>query len=142
MPKKLRILIVDDETERRATLARYIGSSATVVECESAGGAIGLLRRDCGAVYCGIMLDYDLGGRKGASGGPFLSGEDVADALCQYIDRSVRVFIHSNAKSHTPALANRLRQAGFEVERVSFDDTTESIVREWVDEIVEALVGD
>lgn len=141
MQKKLRVLIVDDNAERRAALARYVGPSATIVECDTAGGAMGLLRRDRGAVYGGIMLDYDLGDRKGAGGGPFLSGEDVADALCDYMDRTVLIFVHSNSKTHTPALASRLRQAGFTVERVAFDDITEKIIREWVDEVTEAADG-
>lgn len=55
-----RILIVEDDDERVAKFRSWLPETMRIVHARSAGSAIGILQRDKGRVYAGIMLDHDL----------------------------------------------------------------------------------
>jgi hypothetical protein len=61
----------------------------------SAGKAMGLLARDRGNVYAGILLDHDLQQQTAASSDLHLSGEQVAEAVIQYDEKHITIVIHS-----------------------------------------------
>ena len=56
----LRILIVEDDPERARRLQSWLLQDARTVVVASAGRTLGVLHRDRGSVYAGILLDHDL----------------------------------------------------------------------------------
>jgi CheY-like chemotaxis protein len=131
----LRILLVDDERERQERLISWLPLGFRAVAADTAGRAIGIIRRDAGEVYAAILLDYDLGGRGAHSSSAVLCGEDVAGAISEFVSRRTRVLIHSNDRIHTPGLVRMLESAGFEVWRRPIAELTERELAEWLAEV-------
>ena len=55
-----RILIVEDDSDRLREIKSWMPPDVFVSNVTDAGAAIGLIKRDRGRVYAGIMLDHDL----------------------------------------------------------------------------------
>lgn len=61
IPKPVfRTLIVEDDPERANILQDWLPDNVRPVVVTSAGKAMGVLARDRGNVYAGILLDHDL----------------------------------------------------------------------------------
>ena len=69
-----RILIIEDDQERIKRLLSWMPADVRTVVTTSAGKAIGLLKRDRGNVYAGILLDHDLQEQVAAENDRYLSG--------------------------------------------------------------------
>jgi hypothetical protein len=65
-------------------------SWAKLVWAQSAGAALGVVRRDTGRVYGGVLLDHDLEQRAKTVDDESLSGTDVALALVQHFSTDCR----------------------------------------------------
>jgi len=95
--RKLRVLMVEDNQDRVdncKVIAR--NCRCNIVWAKSAGMAIGMLRRDSGRVYDGIMIDHDLQDQKITSNDGNFNGKDVAMAVIRYVDKDVPIFVHSS----------------------------------------------
>jgi hypothetical protein len=73
-----RILIIEDDANREARLKSWLPAEVRAVVATSPGKAIGILRRDSGVVYAGIVLDFDLQLRRATASDLHLSGHHVA----------------------------------------------------------------
>jgi CheY-like chemotaxis protein len=134
----LRILLVEDNAEREQLLRSWLPPDIKVVVVTSAGKAIGILRRDPGTVYAGVMLDHDLQERRAAEVDKRLSGQDVVDAMLQYLSRVSPVLIHSMNERQSKMMAWRLQQAGFDVTKIPMDRLTKDVFNRWIEDVQEA----
>jgi CheY-like chemotaxis protein len=134
----LRILIVEDDSRREQRLRSWLPTDVKTVVAPTAGTAIGILRHDPGRVYAGILLDHDLQDRRRAESDKWLSGQDVVEAIVQYMDRQVPILVHSVNAVGRQAMATRLRRAGFEVVIKPMTELTKADLDAWLDEIREA----
>ena len=95
-PKPIfRILIVEDDPERIAQIRSLIPTDIKIVVASSAGKAIGILERDRGNVYAGIMLDYNLERQPATEMDLELTGQHVVDAIIRNVNTGVPILIHS-----------------------------------------------
>lgn len=129
-----RILIVEDDPERAKILQRWLPKDARSVLVTSAGKAIGLLVRDRGRVYAGILLDHDLQLQTATETDIYLSGEQVVDAVIRYVDKDVPVLVHSVNAQRAPVMVKKLEVAGFWVTRIPMDQLTKEEFLEWVED--------
>ena len=123
----LKILVVEDNDDRIAGLQRWAktakrrsGCEFQIVWTKAAGSAIGLLKRDRGRVYAGIMLDHDLYQQKLTLVDDLFNGKDVVDAVIEYVDKDVPIFVHSANTTEGPKMAKKLIGAGFAVEKRAY----------------------
>jgi hypothetical protein len=107
---------------------------AKLVWAQSAGGAIGLIRRDLGHVYGGVLLDHDLGQRAMTADDESLSGSNVAIALIEHFSIDIPILIHSTNQVQVPRVARQLEEKGFWVTRIPFYDMTKDGFLRWVQE--------
>ena len=61
-----------------------------------------------------------------------MCGQDVAEALIQYIDRDVPVLIHSMNSVGRQAMASRLERAGFAVGVIPMNEMTATHFEAWL----------
>ena len=66
---RLRILVVEDDRGRENRIRAMLPAEVLAVVVNSGGKALGLLERDRGSVYAGILLDHDLQGAATQTGG-------------------------------------------------------------------------
>lgn len=133
-----RILVVEDDPAREQTIRSWLPTDIRPVLATSAGAAIGTLRLDRGAVYAGIMLDHDLQSRRAGGHDEHLCGQDVVEAIVEYVDRDVPILIHSMNSIGRAAMASRLRKAGFSVEVIPMSALTPVELEEWLADVREA----
>ncbi len=133
----MRILIIEDDPDREAKLCSWLPVDIKAVIARSAGTAIGILKRDKGKVYAGIMLDHDLEKRPICETDLRLCGQDVVHLIIGSISRQVPILIHSCNPSEAPVMHKMLEKAGFAVERISMNDLTEESFIEWLDYVRE-----
>ena len=130
-----RILLVEDDPIRAQKLLYWLPEDVKNVWVKSAGRAIGLLKRDCGKVYAGILLDHDLVYQTATKDDEYLSGSDVVDAIIQNIDKTVSILIHSVNERMAPLMEIKLKKAGFrDVLRIPMQYLSEQKLVEWVDD--------
>lgn len=111
------------------------------VVAASAGRAIGILQRDRGSVYAGIMLDHDLQENVVTCDEMDLSGKNVVDVIIKNISKDVPIFVHSMNINQAPAMVERLEKAGFEVTRIPFAHLTQAKLNNWIEEVREIWDG-
>lgn len=111
-------MIIEDDANREARLKSWLPADVRVVMATSAGKAIGILRRDSGAVYAGIVLDFDLQLRRATASDLHLSGRHVVLAIIEYVSRDVQILVHSENTSQRPLMVHSLRLAGFDVTKI------------------------
>ena len=129
-----RILLVEDDPLRAHKLLHWLPEDVKNVWVKSPGAAIGLLKRDCGYVYAGILLDHDLVYQTLTQDDRSLSGSDVVGQIIQNIDRAVSILIHSVNPQKAPEMENRLKKAGFkDVFRIPMQHLSEERLVEWVE---------
>jgi len=136
-----RILIVEDNKMRAGKLLSWLPQSVMAVVAASAGRAIGILQRDRGSVYAGIMLDHDLQENVVTCDEMDLSGKNVVDVIIKNISKDVPIFVHSMNINQAPAMVERLEKAGFEVTRIPFAHLTQAKLNNWIEEVREIWDG-
>ncbi len=129
-----RILLVEDDPDRIRLLKSWLPAYVIPVVVTSAGKAIGLLERDRGRVYAGIMLDHDLQEQLAAVSDRYLSGNDVVNAVIKNVQKDVPIFIHSMNVSQAPLMVNKLESAGFQVTRIPVRDLSNKRLADWVED--------
>lgn len=130
-----RLLIVEDDPDREQILRSWLPADVRVVVAVSAGRALGILRRDQGRVFAGVVLDHDLQERPGSDVDRFLSGRDIVGAMIQFISKDVPILVHSVNVRGSAAMVNRLREAGFDVTKIPMDVLTEETFRSWLQSV-------
>ena len=131
----LRILVVEDDPGRIEKLAEWLPADLRRTIATSAGRAIGVVERDRGRVYAGILLDHDLQHQTASESDRFLSGSDVVDAILKNVSREALVLIHSVNVSQAAVMAARLARAGFDVTQVPMTELTREKLLDWVAEV-------
>lgn len=91
-----------------------------------------------GAFFDGVLIDHDLQLRSLTDVDEMLSGKDVADAVIQYIDNDVPIFVHSANRTEGPKLVARLMAQGFIVEARRFECLEVQEFRAWLSEVADA----
>jgi len=137
----IRILVVDDNEHRITTIRQWTQLPSVEVRitwARTAGLAIGILRRDRGRAFDGIVLDHDLNEQCITDVDHLVNGKDVADAIVQNVDGDVPILIDSGNRTEGPKLAARLLGCGFDVEYVPFEELRHSDLRAWLKGVVEA----
>lgn len=129
-----RLLVIEDDAGRVKMLRDWLPEEIKLVVAPSAGTAIGILKRDRGNVYGGIMLDHDLQQRAMTSMDRTLSGTDVAQTIIDTVSPDVPVLIHSMNSAGSTLMAAILQKAGFEVTRVPIDELDRKKLTEWMEE--------
>lgn len=134
-PKPLfRILIVEDDPERADILQAWLPKDVRPVVVTSAGKAMGLLARDRGRVYAGILLDHDLQQQTATEEDLYLSGEQVVESIIRKVSKDVPILVHSVNAQQAPVMVSKLEAAGFDVTRIPMDHLKEEQLVEWVEE--------
>ena len=150
----MRVLIVEDDEPRvlflerafRAAEVRWreeLGDEAPEIRhvwARAATAAIGVLNRDSGRVYAGVLLDRDLNNQNLTSMDRHKTGEHVVEVVVQQLEEDIPVLVHSTNQSGGPRMAGRLERAGFSVSFVPFYNLTERRMAEWLDEALEAWI--
>ena len=131
----LRLLIIEDNVERVNLFRAWCPPEIRVVTATTAGRAIGILRRDAGRVYAGILLDHDLQEQTTLPSDASLSTSDVLDVLIQNTSIDVPIFVHSMNLQCAPAMVTKLESAGFFVTRIPMDHLTQENFLPWLEEV-------
>lgn len=132
MQDRMRILLVEDFDRRLEYFREHTPPEFSLVEARSAGRALGILRRDRGRVYDGILLDHDLLEHLAAEGEERFSGSDVVLVIIAHVDTSVPVLVHSANSKRAIAMKDKLEAAGFDVTRIPFSEMTAVRYRGWL----------
>jgi len=88
-----RLLIVEDNIFRVDAFQQWCPVSVRIVWVKSAGVASGILQRDRGTVYSGILLDYDLLEQTIPATDNYLCGQQVVQAIIANISNSVTILV-------------------------------------------------
>lgn len=129
-----RLLLVEDDKGRADRIRSWLPEDVLVTHCASAGRAIGVLRRDRGAVYAGILLDHDLQGATASAMDETLSGAHVAAEIVRCIDSDVPVLVHSMNMQGARAMYATLEDAGFDVTRIAMVALDREKLSDWLQE--------
>ncbi|MFW6101028.1 MAG: cyclic-phosphate processing receiver domain-containing protein [Bacteroidota bacterium] len=132
-----RILMIEDDEKRLEILRSWLPEDLIVVQASSAGRALGILEKDRGYVYAGIMLDHDLQMQTATEADKALSGSDIVNAVIGNIDRRTAIFVHSYNRARAPLMAEKLRKAKFSVYQKFFDMLAEEEVRDWAEDALD-----
>ncbi len=135
MRRFFRILIIEDDDERTRIIRSWLPSDVKTVIASSAGRAIGILERDRGNVYAGILLDHDLQGRIVTTTDHYLDGKDIVNVIVKNIAKDVPILIHSMNTTYAPVMAERLEHDGFSVSRIPMANLTRERLTEWIEEV-------
>jgi CheY-like chemotaxis protein len=130
--KRLRVLIIEDDRGRVEKFKAWLPEDVLVVVAWSAGRALGILERDHGKVYAGILLDHDLQQHAATGADEFLSGTQVAEAIIRNISHEVPILVHSMNPTKAPVMARRLAEAGFSVTQVPMEALNREKFGEWL----------
>ncbi len=137
-----RILIVEDNTQREELLRSWIPSDIRVVIARSAGRAIGILERDRGRVYSGIVLDHDLQEKAATEADRYLSGQDLVERIISNVSTDVPILVHSVNASRGWVMVVRLQKKGFDVTHIPMNRLTARAFEEWIGDVREACIQD
>ena len=133
-PPTFRLLLVEDNAGRVENFRAWLPTWARLVWAQSAGQALGLIRRDQGHVYGGVLLDHDLAERAVTDDDASRNGSDVALALIEHFSPDIPVLIHSTNHTQIPRVYRQLEERGFWVTRIPFYDLTEAQFLTWLQE--------
>lgn len=135
----MNILVVEDNEDRirwfehQMKKPLHSDNNFRIVWAKSAGSAIGLLNRDKGSVYAGIMLDYDLTDQSMTMNDGHFNGMNVVMSIIKNVDKDVPIFVHSSNSIYGPKMKLMLLAAGYAVDRMPFSYLTETALSEWLD---------
>lgn len=131
----LRLLIIEDNVERINLFRAWCPPEIRIVTATTAGRAIGILRRDRGRVYGGILLDHDLQEQATLPSDRSLSTSDVLNVLIKNTSIDVPIFIHSMNPHQAPAMVTTLESAGFFVTRIPMESLSQDNFHSWLEEV-------
>ncbi len=132
-----RILIIEDNTRREELICSWVPQDVRTVIARSAGRAIGILERDRGRVYSGIVLDHDLQEKTATEADRYLSGQDLVDHIIRNVDRHVPILVHSVNASQGWVMVVRLHKQGFDVTQIPMSLLTVKAFAKWMEEVRE-----
>ena len=136
-PNIMRILIVEDDDNRMALFSAWMPSDIRIVWAKSAGSAIGLIKRDAGKVYAGILLDHDLYLHATSEADSLLTGRHIAQTIIECISTDVPILVHSVNTKYAPVMVEKLEMAGFWVERIPLSELDQQAFVSWIAEVRE-----
>ncbi len=127
-----RLLVVEDDIERINCFEEWMPKDIKVTIAKSAGQAMGVLRLDCGSIYGGILLDYDLQEQSRTEADQYLSGGNVVEVLIKSVSPHVPILVHSVNYSGASRMTTKLEAAGFYVTRIPYGVLTKKRFLEWL----------
>jgi len=133
----VRLLIIEDNIDRIAQFTDWEPADMHFVFATSPGGAIGLINRDKGLVYCGICLDHDLQEQRVSESEGTFSGTQIATALAHHFFYEIPVLIHSMNETKASGMAQTLIKADFCVTRIPMTDLSQQKFSDWLAEVRE-----
>jgi hypothetical protein len=133
-PRFFRLLLGEDNLGRVQDFRAWLPPWARLVWAQSAGQALGLIRRDRGRVYGGVLLDHDLAERAITEDDQSLSGSEVAIALIENFSADIPILIHSTNQVQVPRVVRQLEEAGFWITRIPYYHMTEEAFLAWLKE--------
>ena len=132
-----RLLVIEDDPERVELFRRWTSKDIHIVWARSAGTALGLIRRDPGHVYGGIMLDHDLQQQAMTEDDLTLSGTDVARLIVQCISHDIPILVHSTNQTQAIGVVKQLEHSGFWVEHIPMYNLTKSQFQQWMEDAID-----
>ncbi len=136
--RRLILLVVEDNDGRVDQLNAWLSQDFRLLHAPSAGQAIGILKRDRGRAFAGVLLDHDLGDQARTQVDSLLSGRDVVQAVIDALDTDTPVLVHSMNPTRAPAMVERLQGAGFWVERIPFANLNRERFCGWLEHVRDA----
>lgn len=137
-----RLLMIEDDSHRADLVRGWLPAEVQLVVARSAGVAVGVVKRDSGDIYCGILLDHDLDQHAATESDRQMSGMDAVGAIIQHVARTTPVLVHSMNASQAPVMVDRLRRAGFDVTRIPFAELDRQSLLDWLEPLLEELDDD
>ena len=131
------MLVIEDNPERVELFRSWAAGNAQIIWARSGGAALGLIRRDSGNVYGGVLLDHDLHEQAMTEADLNLSGTQVAEALIQHFSFEIPVLVHSTNQVQAPLVVSRLEHAGFWVTHIPMYHLTGGAFGEWLSEAID-----
>lgn len=132
-----RLLIVEDDADRIGAIRSWLPEDTRCVVASSTGRALGILERDRGQVYAGILLDHDLQKQALTDADRALSASDLVEVIVRNVSNETAILIHSMNVSQAPAMALRLEKAGFWITRIPMRELSKKRLRDWLREVRE-----
>ncbi len=130
--QRFRLLLIEDGAHRIERIRSWLPENCLLVVAASAGKAIGILQRDRGYVYGAVMLDHDLNEQAYTQDDLTLSGSDLVKTLIANLSRDAPILVHSMNVTRAPQLVQRLKGAGFEVTRITFQNLDRATFLNWL----------
>jgi CheY-like chemotaxis protein len=131
----LRLLLVEDDAERITLFTAWSPPDVRLVVARGGGRALGLLERDPGRIYAGLLLDHDLPGQAVNDAERNVSGTQVAHCIQRYVHPDVPVLIHSMNPAGARRMAGFLTSAGFDVTVIPMAEMTEGRFVAWLETV-------
>lgn len=131
----VRILLIEDNSTRIELLKSWLPQDVKTVVAASAGKALGILKRDRGRVYAGILLDHDLQEQALTAADVGLSGTDIVKSMAANVSRFVPVLVHSMNMERAQGMVGALERWGFSVTRIPMERLSKDAFLEWVEEV-------
>lgn len=135
LSRRLRLLLIEDDKGRADRIRSWIPNDVPVTHAASAGRAIGVLRRDRGEVYAGILLDHDLQGATASAMNESHSGADVAVEIARCAEPDVPILLHSMNFQGARMMRATLEDTGFDVTWVAMVALAREKLNAWLDEV-------
>jgi CheY-like chemotaxis protein len=133
----LRLLVVEDDHDRIARFTAWTPPDIRLVVARGGGRALGLLERDPGRVYAGLLLDHDLPGQAVNAEECNVSGTQVAQCIQRWVHPDVPILIHSMNPSGAQRMAGLLTRARFDVTVIPMAELTETRFVAWLETVRE-----
>lgn len=130
-----RLLVIEDDSDREQRLRSWMPPDVRVVVARSGGAAMGILQRDRGSVYAGIILDHDLYLSPATETDRFLSGLEVANSIIECCDRTAHILVHSMNATRRILMVQELTEAGFEVTQIPMEQLTREAFLKWLEDL-------
>ena len=136
-PRQLpRILLVEDSDDRARTLQSWVPANIRIVWAKSGGDAVGILTRDGGGVYAGIMLDHDLHQQLRDPSAKQLTGADVARKIVECVELDTPIFIHSMNPQRRGDILVTLEEVGFAVTQIPMSELDGRKLELWLETVM------
>jgi hypothetical protein len=133
------ILLIEDNLQRIKWFDIHLLLGFRLVVAKNGGSALGMIERDPGYVYGGILLDHDLHLHQLTFEDRNLSGSQIINQIIAKISKNVPVLIHSMNPGKAPAMVRKLESAGFSaVSRISWYAINTMVYHEWLEEVRKA----
>ncbi len=136
-PKLIPLLLVEDNLRRVQWFENQLPIGYRIILARSGGTALGMLERDHGRVYGGILLDHDLQKRTVLDSDQKVSGSHLVGAIIAHISSGVPILIHSMNPDKSPLMARKLETAGFWVTKKRWFDINEEVYWDWLEDVSE-----